>query len=610
MNRSMQLVFAGLLCCSLCVGAAEPGSVTLNLRDVEIQDAMAMLAKQRRLNILLSEGVEGSLSLNLFDVPVDDAVHAIANAAGYAVERRSGAYFVMEHANVGLYTNGDLTRVQRFNVHYADPADLEAMLEPYLSRYGTVDSIPARKLVLVSDKPEFLRRIAMIVRHADAKPRQVIIEAQILEISLNNEDTFGIDWTKFFDSQEGTGTFGTQAFSGVGTSGSNGFIFDYANANLAAILTALQREGRVRTLSTPKLIALDNQEAEVIIGDRRGYQVTTTVNQVTSETIEFLESGVILRVTPHIDESGRILMDVHPEVSTGTVDASGIPSQVTTEVTTSLLVPSGETVFIGGLIKHSASQSFKRIPLVGRLPLVKNLFTSRERTQVNTETIVLITPRIVEDLAADWNSTPRDKVDEAAATLESHSDELRKLLDEEPDEVSAAKKEQPETEIAERDAGQLIAPRATSSGAETRETRANQPDADITEVGYSPKDAEPSAHTPLPELASLSGDLYTVQLMTMSGKHRLDDYLDEHDISDLPIACLQHDGGRHYAVLLGFYPSFSEAQQAMRELPALFEKKNPWIRRLRSLQAMECQPIPEQSDSPEQLMASVTMAID
>ena len=165
-------------------------------------------------------------------------------------------------------------------------------------------------------------------------------------------------------------------------------------------------------MSTPKLLALENQEASVIIGDRRGYLVTTTINQVTSETVEFLESGVILRVTPYVDQDGNVRLDVHPEVSTGNVDANGIPSQVTTEVTTQLVVPSGRTVFIGGLIKHTSSLGQEGVPGLRRVPGIRRLFSNEERTEVNTETIVLITPKIVEDLDERWNTVPIEETEE------------------------------------------------------------------------------------------------------------------------------------------------------------------------------------------------------
>ena len=94
--------------------------------------------------------------------------------------------------------------------------------------------------------------------------------------------------------------------------------------------------GRVRTLSTPTLLALEYEEPEVIVGDRLGFRVTTTINQVTTESVEFLESGVILKLKAWVDREGRLLLQVHPEVSTGVID-DGIPNQTTAEVTTTLL---------------------------------------------------------------------------------------------------------------------------------------------------------------------------------------------------------------------------------------------------------------------------------
>ena len=536
--------------------AADANRVTMSLIDVDIAEALAMLAKQRRLNILLSDDVEGSLSLNLYDVPVADAVQAIANAAGFAVEKRGGAYFVLEHEKVGMYNNGNLTQVRSFEIHYADPLSLEEMLEPYLSRYGKIKALPERKLILVSDKPEFLSRIALLVRHADARPQQVIIEAQILEISLNEEDSNGINWTKLFEAQDGRGSFGTQGLAGAGGSGSTGFFFDFVNPNIDVLLTALQQEGRVRTLSTPKLVALDNQEAEVIIGDRRGYQVTTTINQVTSESIEFLESGVILRVTPHIDAQGRVLMDIHPEVSTGTVDPSGIPSQTTTEVTTSLLVPGGETVFIGGLMKHTTSQNYRRVPVLGSIPVVKALFSSREETLLNTETIVLITPRVVSDATQNWNDEPVERIQQLKRQWELDTQELDTQLDDEEEQglFGVQTRAEPATvmELAAAPVAEI-----KSEGKTTRTT----------------------------DLQNLPGNLFTVQLMTMSSQARMDKYLAEQGLSGLPTVTLRHGEDVSHALLLGTYKTYAEAEAAARNRPAALQDKEPWIRRLRSLQA-------------------------
>ncbi len=585
--KAVRLMLATILISAAFAHAAKADLVSMSLRDVEISEAMAMLAKQQRLNILLSDDVEGSLSLNLYDVPVSDAVTAIANAAGYAVERRSGAYFVMEHEKVGMYTNGNLTQVRSFDIHYADPVTLEEMLEPYLSRYGKIKAIPERNLILVSDKPEFLARIATLVKHSDSKPRQVIIEAQILEISLNDEDAYGINWTKLFESQDGSGSFGLQGLAGAGSSGSTGFFFDFVNPNIDVLLTALQQQGRVRTLSTPKLVALDNQEAEVIIGDRRGYQVTTTINQVTSESIEFLESGVILRVTPHIDSMGRVLMDIHPEVSTGTVDAAGIPSQTTTEVTTSLLVPGGETVFIGGLMKHSTSQSYKRVPILGRVPVVKQLFSSREETQTNTETIVLITPRVVQDTSEDWNADPVNKIKTIQEQFENDIETLEDSIEEDAQRFRLSRPDKEKTQAAEQAASTSepldsgLALGSKGSTAQGVRMASSAGDAAKTEGASTPK--------------------YTVQLMTMKDKNKLEEYVRKHNLFGLPILEIENARGVHYSLLLGTYPSVAQAKRDFANIPEILKHNEPWIRRL-SQSELAALYIPTR-EKPEQLLS-------
>jgi type II secretory pathway component GspD/PulD (secretin) len=167
----------------------------------------------------------------------------------------------------------------------------------------------------------------------------------------------------------------------------------------------------------------------VIIGDRRGYSVTTTINQVTTESIEFLESGVILKVIPLVDDEGFVMMDIHPEVSTGVIDPlTGIPSQATTEVSTRMIVPDGQTIFVGGLIKHRIDESKSGIPIISRVPGIGRIFSNRKQTTTNTETVVLITPTIVRSAEDTIEKNSSDKIDRIERgqeeAIESFDDEI------------------------------------------------------------------------------------------------------------------------------------------------------------------------------------------
>lgn len=401
----------------------QDGKVSLSLRDVEISEVMEMLSKTARVNILVSDDVEGTISVNLYDIAVDDAIQSIATSAGYAVEKRQGSYFIVDREEAGKTDAGGPTQLRTFKVQYSDPEVVAEVLENHLSSFGTIATLTARRLLVVNDKPHFLRRVEKLLKELDREPKQILIEARILEIGLRDSESYGLDWSKIINS--GQASIGTQ---GLSNPGSPGLFFDYVSSNVTIVLDALRQRARLRTLSTPKLLALEDQEAETIIGDRLGYNVTTTIDNVTTTSTEFLESGVILKVRPSVDGQNRILLDIHPEVSTGSVSDDGIPNQTTTEVTTSMLVESGKTVFIGGLIKRTSEQTREGVPVLGDIPVVGSLFSNRALSTVNTELVVLITPYIVDDNKVPLDHRKSPQVENTARDLEVQPRRIEKIL--------------------------------------------------------------------------------------------------------------------------------------------------------------------------------------
>jgi type II secretory pathway component GspD/PulD (secretin) len=244
--------------------------------------------------------------------------------------------------------------------------------------------------------------------------------------------TYGVDWNKVFGSAGGAnGIYGTNALaSGSVTAGpvDPGFFFSLANKNIQLFLEARSTRNRVRTLSTPKLLAMENQEAKAVIGKSTGYRVTTTINQVTTESIQFLESGVILKVTPSVDEQGRVHLRVHPEVSSTTLIA-GIPEKKSTEVTTELMCEDGQSVFIGGLMKNTSSSDRTAVPILGNLPGIGRLFSSNAANTNKTETVVIITPRIVRNPGSTdpVSGQTLGQIDHNLALIQEQERKLRSL---------------------------------------------------------------------------------------------------------------------------------------------------------------------------------------
>jgi len=411
--------------------------ININVLDMDIAEVMAMLAAKEQVNILVNNGVEGKISLNLYDVKVKDIIKAAARAGGYAAELIGNTFHIVKPEDVGTRHKSSLTRVMTYHVRYSDPEKVKAIIEDYLSDYGKVSVLQDRNMLVIEDTPDHLNRVTSILQGIDATPNQILIEAKILEVSLSDANAYGINWSKVFNS--GETTLGVQGL----TSPASGLFINQITGSLEAVLTALYAKNDVRTLSSPNLVALENTEASVIIGDRQGYSVTTTINQVTTESIEFLESGLILKVLPRIDAIGNVMMKIHPEVSTGTISLDGIPSQTTTEVTTEILTRDGQPVFIGGLIKNNITEGRESVPILGDIPLIGALFSSVSHASNNTELVVLITPYVIGGEAHQTMLEKSARVKHQEKLLSAELKRIGSVLDiEEPDESKVVESEE------------------------------------------------------------------------------------------------------------------------------------------------------------------------
>src|SRR5712692_1973860 len=409
--KQFQALIAAVMACTLMAApslygaepdpAARPAPgedrVNLNFRATPIEEVFEMLSRKERVNIILSKGVTGTVTVNLYNVTVKEAIFSVAQAAGYWVEVRAGDYIILGK-ETSLDYPGANTQIKTFKVQYSDTKQVADILSKYVSRYGKVTPLVGRNLIVVEDLPGFAERVAKLLEEIDLQPKQVMIEAKILEISLDETERYGIDWKRLLGPAPGTrSSFGTTglAFGNAAAPG-QGFFFSFLNDNMEAFLSALATKGRVRTLATPKLLALENQEAKAVIGNSTGFKVTTTINLVTTESIQFLESGVILKVTASVDQRGRVLMRVHPEVSSASL-SDGIPSKKSTEVTTELLCEDGQSIFIGGLIKSGSFRDRQGVPILGAIPGIGWLFSNYVESVSSSETIVVITPYVIQE---------------------------------------------------------------------------------------------------------------------------------------------------------------------------------------------------------------------
>jgi type II secretory pathway component GspD/PulD (secretin) len=379
--------------------------LTLNFHQNNINEILSALAMQQQVNIVTSNEVMGDVSIHLFDVTLERALHSICSAGGFRVHRRDDVYYVYKPGRNAGAAAGEM-QMRIFKLRFADIDKIQDVLAAVPDIRMVKIHEPTRT-VIVEDTAENIQRIETIINHWDARPRQVLIEAKILEVSLTDEMTLGVNWEKVL----GDGTIGTGGFSsailpesgpaspvpstGLGFFG-NLITGAGTNHQFRVALDALRGKTRIDTLSTPKILAIHGKAARVQVGGQQGYRVTTTNLGVATETIEFIDTGTILEITPYIDGKHNILLNVKPTINTAKIE-EGIPVVNSTVVSTWLLARNGQTALIGGLIQEEAVETQSAIPCLGSIPGLGYLFGRKSHGTGKSELVVLITPTVLHD---------------------------------------------------------------------------------------------------------------------------------------------------------------------------------------------------------------------
>lgn len=418
------------------------GRVEMHVNDLDLACVLQVLSMQSQRNIVASRLVTGTVTANLYNVTFEEALTAIldGNNCGW----REQGNFIYVYTREELKELDEAARPPRqrvtriFRLRYARSQDVQTMVQPLLSSDGKVTVTPQSEVgiasgdssaggnnlagddcLLVVDYEEEVEEIARAIAEIDVRPRQVLIEATILRAQLNEDNALGIDFNIVggidFEDLNSVSVGGTNLATGQVPSEqlnnttiagntdfrsavpNGGFTFGIIKNSVASFVRALEQVTDTTVLANPKLLTLNKQSGEVIVGRRDGYLTTTVTQTAAVQNVEFLETGTQLRFRPFIGNDGYIRMEVHPEDSTGGLTAANLPFEQTTEVTTNILVRDGHTVLIGGLFREVTSSARGQIPVVGNIPFAGALFrNSRDNTQ-REEVIILLTVHIVKE---------------------------------------------------------------------------------------------------------------------------------------------------------------------------------------------------------------------
>lgn len=424
------------------VEVSDAGTVTLNVVDLPLATVLRVLSLETNRNIIATPSVSGTVTASLHNVTFEEALDAIlvSNSAAYRAEGKFiYVYTQQELAEIIAAEHPAQSRVFRLN--YISAVDLEPALSPLLSQVGVVsvstapdtgvsteteeaggNSLATPEYIVVYDRPENIDAIAALIRELDVRPRQVLIEATILSAKLEEDNALGIDFAlvggvdlQMLGStssavqditigalpQNRLQQFNASAVTGFTSNVPDGGIrVGIIKDNVAMFVQALEQVTDTVVIANPKVLALNKQKGQVLVGRRDGYITTTVTETQAIQTVEYLETGTNLVFRPFVGDDGFIRMEIHPQDSIGGLTAANLPFEQTAEVTTNVMVKDGQTILIGGLFRENETDSRSQVPLLGDIPGVGTLFQSRADEIQRQEVIVLLTVHVVNDLDA------------------------------------------------------------------------------------------------------------------------------------------------------------------------------------------------------------------
>ncbi|MCM8796833.1 MAG: secretin and TonB N-terminal domain-containing protein [Candidatus Omnitrophica bacterium] len=480
-------------------------NVTLDFKDADIQNVLKILSYKSGMNIVSTPDVIGNVTIRLVDVPWDRALDIILKTYGYGYQKQGNVILVTKMDNISKIQSEEPLQTEVFILKFLDAQDAMKILIPLLSprgkisilytrgqkgwQFGTfkigkesvsgqqltrekeesaksetiyVESSPSgdilsrkaefqysvkSKILLITDTLSSLDRIRnIILPQIDRKPKQVLIEARLLEVSRDKLKDLGVDFgtgvtgaesstpgqvdlSKTFTGGGGSlsSLFTPSVFSPLeGTSlfpgyypykaGAQFILKKITGTQFEAILHALEEDVHTNTLSAPRILTLDNQEAAILVGYHTPIIAATvsagssTQDTTVSQTLDYYqEIGIRLNVVPQVNDEGYINMIIHPSVtsSNSSVTATSVAGGTTVTTTypvidvreaqTQVLIKDGETIVIGGLLKDVKSKQSVGVPFLSKIPILGNFFKRETNDIQKVDLLIFITARIVNE---------------------------------------------------------------------------------------------------------------------------------------------------------------------------------------------------------------------
>jgi len=446
LRRGLTQVLCLALACSFSLYLASPSAqaqgpyegqpVSLKVVQISVTDFFRTISELSGLNILIDPEVGGSLTLNVEQVPWDQLFDAVLQSQGLA-KRIEGNLVristqdklrteqeIQQQLKEATFVAADTITVTR-HLNYATGAEITGSLEPHLTLRGSMNVDDRTNTLIITDVPYGIDAVSDLINILDVAGKQVEIEARIIEASTNFARSLGVqlsmgvggnNFTHFteepgdppentqeiFDPDEPLriprrigGAVGT-LFNTPATATNNILTFSTGTIldvfRLDAIITAAEAEGEARILSKPRVTTQSNTEATITQGSR----IPIPVTQNFTTTVQFETAALQLTVLPRVTNVGTILLEILVEnnIPDFARTVLGIPAIQTSQARTQVMLQDGGTTIIGGIYVESQTENENRVPGLGRIPILGNLFKTTSRSKDTREIIFFITARI------------------------------------------------------------------------------------------------------------------------------------------------------------------------------------------------------------------------
>lgn len=389
--------------------------ISIEVRDTSVRDVLNLIAEQSGANIVLSSEVDGNISLKLRQVPWDEALLIVMKTRNLGYVRQGSILRIApidslqkEADSLRRVTDSrkaaEPLRVKVVPVGYAKVESLEKQVLPFLTlgRGKVVADVRTNALIL-TDTPDVLDRVASLIRALDLPPLQVLIEGKVIEARETFSRDFGINWNSAGGQVElGGGRQYTQGFGVALPTQRTGGLFNFRITQLdmfgdiSAALSLAEQQDQVKVVSSPRVVAVNNEKATIVQGTNIPVQTSTVVDGRPTITTTFQPIEMKLDVIPQVTSENDVIMQLEIKREFPTDRQAGqAPNINRREAKTKVLVRNGQTAVVGGVYQSDQGENESGVPWLKNVPVLGWLFKNKRITNEKSELLVFLTPRIL-----------------------------------------------------------------------------------------------------------------------------------------------------------------------------------------------------------------------